>query len=177
MGRRYGDTPKHIPSLHSMDPCILWIFPEKNIGAVHTAAHVRISEVITLGSRQSLCINQSLRSRARGAGHLNDLCRQGIPARWKHRKNMFCFYYIQPKNIYIYSIYCLVVGNGNARNCCHIFTYTMLLEVSDLGLKTFIMFNTLDKALSKGHIKRKVKVVSIRNPTFRYQNPTKKPNG
>ena len=46
----------------------------------------RSSEVITLGSRQSLCINESLRSRARGAGHLNDLCRRGIPARWKHRR-------------------------------------------------------------------------------------------
>ena len=93
VGRRYGPNTYH--------PCILWIFPEKNIGAVHTAAHVRISEVITLGSRQSLCINQSLRSRARGAGHLNDLCRQGIPARWKHRKNMLCFYYIQQTYIYI----------------------------------------------------------------------------
>ena len=49
----------------------------------------RSSEVITLGSRQSLCINESLRSRARGAGHLNDLCRRGIPARWKHRKTQY----------------------------------------------------------------------------------------
>eukprot|EP00913_Durusdinium_trenchii_P016519 g15526.t1 len=31
--------------------------------------------VVTLGSRQSLCIHSVVRSRAKGAGHFNDLCR------------------------------------------------------------------------------------------------------
>ncbi|CAK9059886.1 unnamed protein product [Durusdinium trenchii] len=33
--------------------------------------------VVTLGSRQSLCIHSVVRSRAKGAGHFNDLCRPG----------------------------------------------------------------------------------------------------
>ena len=33
------------------------------------------TEVVTLGSRQSLCINETLRNRGKG-GHLNDLCRR-----------------------------------------------------------------------------------------------------
>eukprot|EP00930_Biecheleria_cincta_P001464 TRINITY_DN102601_c0_g1_i1.p1 TRINITY_DN102601_c0_g1~~TRINITY_DN102601_c0_g1_i1.p1 ORF type:complete len:892 (+),score=157.42 TRINITY_DN102601_c0_g1_i1:107-2782(+) len=31
--------------------------------------------VVTLGSRQNLCVNEAVKSRARAAGHLNDLCR------------------------------------------------------------------------------------------------------
>ena len=82
-----------------------------------------------MGSRQSLCINESLRSRARGAGHLNDLCRKGIPARWKHRKTHVV--------VSITSI-CLLVyvswlSMATKEITCNIFTHTVLLEASDLG--------------------------------------------
>ena len=61
------------------------IEPLKIVQTVWTSRCV-VSEVVTLGSRQSLCINQALRHRAKG-GHLNDLCRGGLPDERKKRKS------------------------------------------------------------------------------------------
>ena len=121
----------------------------------------RSSEVITLGSRQSLCINESLRSRARGAGHLNDLCRRGIPARWKHRKTLIwcCFYYR-----YYLLVYVSWLSMATQEITCNMFTYTILLEESDLGAEDIHHVQNIAWSTMKRSYQAEGKVVSIRNP-------------
>lgn len=87
----------------------------------------------------------------------------------RHMLLCCCFYY---KYLLLVYVSWFVVVNGNARNYLqYVYIYPIYcLKRVIWGLNTVIMCKTLDKALWKGHIKRKEKVDLL-------ETPAKKPNG